>query len=174
MLTLMNNVNSFIYFFMRTEMYCILKYSGGYRDYFLTTSPNIKPYEYIVYKHLCKNITEANDLLNVMYNKFCSFGLVKNLNNINKSHLVTVNRDAFRMYILKEYNVDMMHIEQSMNEKYMNSINSDSSTGDYESDESSYTHETELYSEFNSYDKSDKSDDESYDYENNIDSDNLI
>ena len=137
-------------------MDCILKYSGEDRDYFLTVNQNLKSYEYIVHKFHCRSQSEANRKKAEIFKLFCKLGLIEDpTNGANTSHLRTSNRDAFRMYILKEYGIDMVSIEREMNLRYM-SMTEESSSDDY----------SEKYNV--------ESDDEDGDYSNNRFSDENI
>ena len=109
-------------------MTCVLKYSGADRDYFLsTTTKTLRPYEYIVKSFECKTMKEANAKKLELYKTFAELGLIVDTSNI--THLRTTNRDAFRIHLLNEYNVDMFNVERKMNEKYME-IESDSDSED--------------------------------------------
>lgn len=109
----------------------IFKYSGEDRDYFLTINDKIKPYEFIISRFRCKNKDEAERKRKELFDNMLKLGLIKIPPNISKddiniSHLITSNRDAFRMYVMKQFNVDMIAIEQKMNITYMSQAMSDS------------------------------------------------
>ena len=113
-------------------MTCILKYSGEDRDYFLTVNDDkMKPYEYIVHRFHCENQSEAISKKIEIYKLFCKLGLIEDsTSSPNTSHLRTINRDTFRMYILKEYGVDMVSIEKEMNLQYMSMMYDESYSDD--------------------------------------------
>lgn len=109
----------------------IFKYSGEDRDYFLTINDNPKPYEFIIGRFRCKNKDEAERKRKEMFDNLLKLGLIKippNIpkSDINTSHLITSNRDSFRMYVMKQFNVDMIAVEQKMNITYMSQVMSDS------------------------------------------------
>ena len=117
----------------------IFKYSGEDRDYFLTINDKPKPYEFVISRFRCKNKDEAERKRKELFDDLLKLGLIKippniSKNDINISHLITSNRDTFRMYVMKQFNVDMIAVEQKMNITYMSQAMSDSD--DETSDES--------------------------------------
>lgn len=135
----------------------ILKYSGEDRDYFLVSKTQLKVYEYLVHE-----FSNANENIEQIFKSYVKHGYV--YNDANMSHLRTINRDIFRMFILKEYGVDMITIEKQMNEKYMETyISSDDESSDENYNEKMTIYEMETSSE-----------EENYSEEENINEEDLI
>lgn len=111
-------------------MELVMKYSGEDRDYFLSTNSNLKPFEFLVHKFPSGSESEVKETNREIFKSLVKRGLI--YNDKNMSHLRTVNRDSFRMFIMKEYGIDMINIEKQMNEKYMESYNSSDSDDDIE------------------------------------------
>ena len=103
----------------------VLKYSGEDRDYFLSPKTHLKPFEFVVHEFHCDSESDLKQNIHETFKSFVKRGLIYNDSNI--SHLRTVNRDVFRMFIMKEYNVDMINVERRMNELYMKTYISSSS-----------------------------------------------
>lgn len=145
-------------------MDCILKYSGEDRDYFLTTDPCIKPYEYIVHKFHCKDQPSAEIKKDEIFDMYLKLGLIiDRTHGLNKTHLVTTNRDIFRMYVLKEYKVDMVSIERKMNLMYM-SVACDDSDEPENSDEEEQNKQIYNDSYYSSSEKSSEHEEIEYEY----------
>lgn len=145
-------------------MDCILKYSGEDRDYFLTTDPCIKPYEYIVHKFHCKDQPSAEIKKQEIFDMYLKLGLIiDRTHGLNKTHLVTANRDMFRMYVLKEYKVDMVSIERKMNLMYMSAAcdNSDELENSDEEEQNKQIYNDSYYS---SSEKSSEHEETEYEY----------
>ena len=109
----------------------VLKYSGEDRDYFISNNDNIKPFEYVIHTFTCKDEPELKQKKIELFKSMVKRGLIVD-NKHNYSHLRTINRDMFRLYILKEYKIDMVCIEKQMNEKYMTTYNSSDSDDEME------------------------------------------
>lgn len=103
----------------------VLKYSGEDRDYFLSPKAQLKPFEFVVHEFHCDSESDLKQNIHETFKSFVKRGLIYNDSNI--SHLRTVNRDVFRMFIMKEYDVDMINVERRMNELYMKTYISSSS-----------------------------------------------
>lgn len=145
-------------------MDCILKYSGEDRDYFLTIDPYIKPYEYIVHKFHCKDQPSAEIKKEEIFDMYLKLGLIiDRTHGLNKTHLVTTNRDIFRMYVLKEYKVDMVSIERKMNLMYMSAACDDSDEPE-NSDEEEQNKQIYNDSYYSSSEKSSEHEEIEYEY----------
>lgn len=154
----------------------IFKYSGEDRDYFLTINDKPQPYEFVISRFRCKNKYEAERKRKELFDNLLKLGLIKippniSKNDVNISHLITSNRDMFRMYVMKQFNVDMIAVEQKMNIAYMSQAMSDSD--DETSDESDeeinrnfdYMHNFGMMNDSEHDDSSDSENSESQYYE---------
>ena len=146
-------------------MDCILKYSGEDRDYFLTIDPCIKPYEYIVHKFHCKDQPSAEIKKQEIFDMYLKLGLIiDRTHGLNKTHLTTTNRDIFRMYVLKEYKVDMVSVERKMNLTYMSTVACDDSDELENSDEEEQNKQIYNDSYYSSSEKSSEHEEAEYEY----------